>query len=72
MFLTEEEVAALTGYQLPAWQRRWLDRNGWKYSAAASGRPIVAREYASRRLCGDETLTEPEPVLHFESLKKRA
>lgn len=31
MFLSKEEVDALTGYRRPADQRRWLERNGFKF-----------------------------------------
>lgn len=52
MFLTADELRDLTGYKLPAHQRRWLDRHGWSYAVNANGRPIVSRAHAEARLAG--------------------
>lgn len=40
MFLTRAELVELTGYQIPAWQARWLVAHGWRFerSATAGGR----------------------------------
>lgn len=48
MFLTESEVRELTEYQLPAYQKRWLDQNGVPYFVGASGRPKVLRSALER------------------------
>jgi hypothetical protein len=50
MFLTADELHQLTGYLLPAYQRRWLTNHGWKFERAASGRPIVLRKHAEDML----------------------
>lgn len=52
MFLTAADLEALTGYKLPAHQRRWLTRHGYPFDVAASGRPVVARSYVEMRLGG--------------------
>ena len=49
MFLTEQEIADLTGYKRNADQRRWLTSNGWIFETARTGRPIVSRNYADAR-----------------------
>lgn len=50
--LTEEELAAITGYQLPSKQIQWLSINGWQYVLTRSRRPIVGRVYARLKLAG--------------------
>jgi len=42
--LSDGDLILLTGYRLPAAQRRWLDRAGLRYLTDAAGRPRVARE----------------------------
>lgn len=50
MFLTVDDLKSLTGYSQNGWQRKWLDRHGWRYEVAANGRPVVSRDYAQSRL----------------------
>lgn len=50
MFLNRDEVADLTGYVVPAYQCRWLDRAGYPFETAANGRPKVLRAYVEKRL----------------------
>ncbi len=50
--LAEEELAAITGYQLPSKQIQWLNINGWQYVLTRSRRPIVGRVYARLKLAG--------------------
>ncbi|MFO6238996.1 DUF4224 domain-containing protein, partial [Pseudomonas aeruginosa] len=38
-FLSEEEVAELTGREYPSKQIEWLNRYGWKYAVTAANRP---------------------------------
>lgn len=52
MFLTPKEITALTGYERPSAQVRWLRNNGWKITVNALGRPIVALAEVNRRLVG--------------------
>lgn len=51
-FLSEEEVAELTGREYPSKQIEWLNRYGWKYAVTAANRPIVGRVYARLKLAG--------------------
>ncbi|HBN8473714.1 TPA: DUF4224 domain-containing protein [Pseudomonas aeruginosa] len=51
-FLSEEEVAELTGREYPSKQIEWLNRSGWKYAVTAANRPIVGRVYARLKLAG--------------------
>lgn len=50
MFLTPDELADLTGYVVPAYQVKWLDRAGYPFETNAAGRPKVLRAYVERRL----------------------
>lgn len=70
MFLSQNEIETLTGYRLPAWQRRWLDKHQWKYESAANGRVVVSRAYAETRLSGVESKQEWKPNL--ASLRRSA
>lgn len=49
MFLTPDELHALTGYRRHSEQRKCLDRNAIPYFVAASGRPVVLKENLVQR-----------------------
>ena len=53
MWLTEQEVAELTGYKRHADQRRWLTAHVWLFEINANGRPVILRGYAEQKLCGE-------------------
>ncbi|MEF9672285.1 DUF4224 domain-containing protein [Pseudomonas sp. PCH446] len=50
--LTEEELASITGYQIPSKQLGWLANNGWQYALSGARRPVVGRVYARLKLAG--------------------
>ncbi|PJY93807.1 DUF4224 domain-containing protein [Pseudomonas donghuensis] len=50
--LAEEEIAAITGYQIPSRQIEWLNRNGWQHVLTAARHPVVGRVYARLKLAG--------------------
>lgn len=50
--LTEDELAAITGYKIPSCQRQWLQRNAWEHVLTAAQRPVVGRVYARLKLAG--------------------
>jgi hypothetical protein len=50
--LTTDELATITGYQLPSRQIQWLANNGWQYVLTGARRPIVGRVYARLKLAG--------------------
>lgn len=68
MFLTAEELAELTGYILPAYQRRWLTAHAYPHEVAASGRPVVARSYVDGRL-GGKVAVPPKSSPNLAALK---
>lgn len=65
IFLTEAELAELTGYKLARKQIDWLDAKGWAYAESRYGRPKVLRSYMEQRLgnnaaVDDGRRTEPD------------
>ena len=53
MFLTREEIEALTGRIRPSAQIRWLRQNGLESLRRADGLPLVLRSAVLRKL-GDD------------------
>ena len=51
-FLSDEELATITGYKIPSCQRQWLTRNAWEYVLTGAQRPVVGRVYARLKLAG--------------------
>lgn len=50
--LADEELATITGYQIPSKQIQWLSANHWEFVLTGARRPIVGRVYARLRLSG--------------------
>ena len=50
--LAEEELATITGYQMPSRQIQWLIDNHWQFVLTGARRPIVGRVYARLKLAG--------------------
>lgn len=50
--LTEDEIAAITGYLTPSKQIQWLASNGWNHVLSGARRPVVGRLYARLKLAG--------------------
>lgn len=50
--LSEDELATITGYKTPSFQRQWLTRNSWEYVLTGAQRPVVGRVYARLKLAG--------------------
>ncbi len=68
MFISQDEVAELTGYQQPKRQAKWLADNGYRFALDAAGRPKALRSEIERRLGKTEKTTGKRPRL--ELLKK--
>ena len=64
MFLTPEEVAALTGYQKPSAQIRWLSAERFGYVIGGDGHPKVLRDVVLSRLGAVKT-SRKEPQLRL-------
>lgn len=54
--LADEELATITGYQLPSKQIRWLTENHWEFVLTGARRPIVGRMYTRMKLAGVKPL----------------
>lgn len=50
--LADEELALITGYQIPSKQIQWLTDNRWEFVLTGARRPIVGRVYARLKLAG--------------------
>ena len=50
--LTDEELATITGYQIPSKHIQWLTNNQWEFVLTGARRPIVGRVYARMKLAG--------------------
>ncbi|MFL1501123.1 DUF4224 domain-containing protein [Pseudomonas sp. O64] len=50
--LADEELATITGYQIPSKQIQWLIDNHWQHVLTGARRPIVGRAYARMKLSG--------------------
>lgn len=50
--LADEELATITGYQIPSKQIQWLTDNRWEFVLTGARRPIVGRVYARLKLAG--------------------
>ena len=64
MFLTEDEVAELTGYKRARDQVRWLERERFGFVIDGNGRPKVLREVVLARL-GSVSSKRKEPQLRL-------
>lgn len=72
MFLSADEIAALTGRRRVHLQREWLTMRGWLFEENAVGRPVILRSYAETRLSGIKT-RQTEPVTqqpNFAALRR--
>lgn len=52
MFLTDEEIQALTDYTSAKAQCRWFSRNAYPFEVSSRGRPRVLRSVVEDRLGG--------------------
>lgn len=56
--LTDDELALITGYQIPSKQIQGLTHNHWEFVLTGARRPIVGRVYARMKLAG----VKPSPA----------
>lgn len=59
LYLTDAELADLTGARRKSLQIEWLRANRWKYRVSREGFPRVAREHWRSQMVGD---VEPQPA----------
>ncbi|WP_083460641.1 DUF4224 domain-containing protein [Gulbenkiania mobilis] len=72
MFLSDEEIQALTGRKRVTLQREWLTLRGWLHEVNAAGRPVVLRSYAESKLSGNKshTTTQVAQLPDFAALRR--
>jgi hypothetical protein len=61
MFLSDDELAKLTGRPQKSKQIEWLRANGWRFAVRATGHPLVAISEAQRHLVGGATRAPAQP-----------
>jgi hypothetical protein len=63
MFLSADDLRALTGYAKPSLQRRWLLEHGYRFDVRADGRPavLVAQVEARQTADGSRITSRVEP-----------
>ncbi|MDD3576512.1 DUF4224 domain-containing protein [Halothiobacillus sp.] len=64
LFLSEDELCELSGYQSRQYQAKWLRENLWPFEIDKDGRPKVLRATVLARL-GAEMQTNKQPKLRF-------
>lgn len=67
MFLSREELEALTERKRKADQVAWLRSRRIPYLVGANGHPRVSRAFVENVLAGRRNVTEPEP--NFDALR---
>lgn len=68
MFLSNEELAELTGCKRAKNQIRWLVQNGYKFELSAANKPKVLRALVERKM--GVAVAKPPRQPCFEPLKK--
>lgn len=69
-YLTENEIARLTGRRYAKYQRQSLAERGWKFEVDADGRPLVLRQQHDERL-GAKTSTARRARPRLDGLSSR-
>ena len=67
MFLTSDEVIALTGLHRPHAQAKYLSAHGYRFGRDVQGRVVLARAEVERHLVGGERKRK-EPQLRMEAV----
>lgn len=65
MFLSDSELATLTGYTKPSAQARWLSSNGFPFLVGGDKKIKVLESLVLERLGGKSTPSKKEPQLRF-------
>ncbi len=71
MFMTEFEIADLTGYELPAYQCKWLKNNGWIFEKSRTGKPKVLRSFAEQKML-NQAKKNADKMPNIAAIKKAA
>lgn len=68
MFLTPDDLAALTGLTRPSAQARWLREHGYRHEVNAAGGVALLRSEVERHLLGGPA-GKREPRVKLEALR---
>ncbi len=69
LFLSDEELAYLTGFKTAAKQVDWLRRKAWRFELNGNRKAVVSRRYAEKML-GFFVEQEPQRVMpNFAALR---
>ena len=69
MFLNQQQLKDLTGYQKPALQRKWLLAHGYRFDVRADGSPaLLIEQVRSRQLKGLREYRQAEEAPDFAAL----
>ena len=72
MFLTQDEVAVLTGKTRKSSQKQVLEAAGIRYIENGIGEIVVSRAHVEQRLGGGNENTAPGSAPNFEALLRMA
>lgn len=67
MFLSPEDIVALTDRKRPHEQIAWLQKHGYRFDVGSSGRPKVLVAEVENRLLSDGKTKAKMPRLHLLS-----
>lgn len=68
-FLTDEELAILTGLERKSAQIKWLSDKGWNFITNAAGFPIVSRLYCRQKMAGEIATARIDEMPNFGAIK---
>ena len=71
MFLTPDDMKALTGYEHSQRQIGWLKAHGWRYELSRTGRPVVLSKHAEEMMTIG-TQQRQAPKMNLAVIKKAA
>lgn len=72
MFLTNDQLAELTGFVRPSKQAEWLRREGFEFRVAADGHPRVLEAHVMKLMGVSDTVGKRKTSPDFTSLRKVA
>lgn len=71
MFLTPDDLKALTGYEHSRRQIGWLKAHGWRFEQSRTGRPVVLTKHAEEMM-SLVAHQKTAPRMNLAAIKKAA
>ncbi len=69
LFLSDEELADLTGFRTPSKQVEWLRRKGWRFEQNGNRKAIVSRRYTEKMLGFNAEQEQQRVIPNFAALR---